>query len=111
HAPEIDPFSAGSITVKKGAGSIRHGPDAVGGVVLVEPPPLPREPGVRGQAHLVGVSNGRQGSSALRIDGAHRRLPGFAWRVEGNATRSAGLVAPDYALDNTGSLVWNAGGS
>ncbi|MCX4245325.1 TonB-dependent receptor [Paraliomyxa miuraensis] len=111
HAPEIDPFSAGSITVIKGAGSIRHGPDAVGGVVLVDPPPLPREPGVRGQAHLVGVSNGRQGVSALRIDGTHRRLPGFAWRVEGNATRAAGLSAPDYPLDNTGSLVWNAGGS
>jgi iron complex outermembrane recepter protein len=110
HTPEIDPFSAGSITVIKGAGSIRYGPDAVGGVVLVDPPPLPREPGVRGQAHLVGVSNGRQGVSALRLDGAHRRLPGFAWRVEGNASRSAALMAPDYPLDNTGALVWNAGG-
>ncbi len=109
HTPEIDPFSAGSITVIKGAGSIRYGPDAVGGVVLVDPPPLPREPGVRGQAHLLGVSNGRQGISALRLDGAHRRAPGFAWRVEGNAARAAALVAPDYPLDNTGSLVWNTG--
>lgn len=111
HTPEIDPFSAGSITVIKGAGSIRYGPDAVGGVVLVDPPPLPREPGVRGQAHLVGVSNGRQGVAALRLDGAHRRLPGFAWRVEGNASRSAALMAPDYPLDNTGALVWNGGGT
>jgi iron complex outermembrane recepter protein len=111
HSPEIDPFSAGSITVIKGAGSIRYGPDAVGGVVLVDPPPLPREPGVRGQAHLVGVSNGRQGIAALRVDGAHRRLRGFAWRVEGNTSRAAALVAPDYPLDNTGSLGWNAGGT
>ncbi|MCA9709615.1 MAG: TonB-dependent receptor plug domain-containing protein, partial [Myxococcales bacterium] len=104
HAPEIDPFSAGSITVIKGAGSIRYGPDAVGGVVLVDPPPLPRTPGVTGQTHLVGVSNGRQGVMAARVDGAHRRLPGFAWRAEGNASRGAALVAPDYPLDNTGSL-------
>lgn len=111
HAPEIDPFSAGSITVIKGAGSIRYGPDAVGGVVLVDPLPLPRTPGVTGQAHLVGVTNGRQGIAAARVDGAHRRLPGFAWRVEGNTSRSAALIAPDYPLDNTGSLVWNAGGT
>lgn len=111
HAPEIDPFSAGSITVVKGAGSIRYGPDAVGGVVLVDPPPLPRTPGVTGQAHLVGVSNGRQGIMAARVDGAHRRLPGFAWRVDGNTSRSAALATPDYPLDNTGSLSWNAGGT
>lgn len=109
HAPEIDPLSAGSITVIKGAGSIRYGPDAVGGVVLVEPPPLPRTPGVAGQINLIGVSNGRQGTAAARVDGAHRRLPGFAWRVEGNVSRGAARVTPDYALDNTGSLLWNAG--
>ncbi|MCB9718978.1 MAG: TonB-dependent receptor [Myxococcales bacterium] len=109
HAPEIDPLSAGSITVIKGAGSIRYGPDAVGGVVLVEPPPLPRTPGVFGQTNLIGVSNGRQGIATARLDGAHRRLPGFAWRAEGNVSRGAARVAPDYALDNTGSLVWNAG--
>ncbi|MEM9455358.1 MAG: TonB-dependent receptor [Myxococcota bacterium] len=111
HAPEIDPFSAGSITVLKGAGSIRYGPDAVGGVVLVEPPPLPREPGVVGQAHLVGGSNGRRGVAAARVDGAHRRLPGFAWRAEGNVSRQGGLMSPDYPLDNTGALIWNAGGT
>ncbi len=109
HAPEIDPFSAGSITVIKGAGSIRYGPDAVGGVVLVEPPPMPRTPGIGGQAHLVGASNGLQGSAAARLEGAHRRLPGFSWRVEGNTSRGAALVTPDYPLDNTGALTWNAG--
>ena len=45
HAPEIDPFAAGSITVIKGAGGIRWGPDAIGGVVLVDPLPLRRTPG------------------------------------------------------------------
>ena len=111
HAPEIDPLSAGSITVIKGAGSIRYGPDAVGGVVLVAPPPLPRAPGISGQANLVGSSNGRRGLIAGRVDGAHRKLPGFVWRAEGNVSRGAAQVTPDYPLDNTGSLLWNAGGA
>ncbi len=111
HAPEIDPFAADSITVIKGAGGIRYGPDAIGGVVLIDPPPLPVDPGVSGEAHLVGVSNGLRGSTALRLQGAHRVLPGFAWRVEGNVTRGGAAVTPDYPLDNTGSRTWNVGGT
>ncbi len=109
HAPEIDPFAADSITVVKGAGGIRWGPDAIGGVVLVDPPPLPDTPGVSGETHLVGVSNGLRGTTATRVQGAHARAPGFAWRIEGNASRSAALMTPDYPLDNTGSRIWNAG--
>jgi iron complex outermembrane receptor protein len=109
HAPEIDPFAADSITVIKGAGGIRYGPDAIGGVVLVDPAPLPEEPGVSGETHAIGVSNGLRGTTATRIQGAHARAPGFAWRVEGNASRGAALVTPDYPLDNTGSRIWNAG--
>ncbi len=36
-ATEIDPFSAGSISVIRGAAGARYGPDAIGGVILVEP--------------------------------------------------------------------------
>jgi iron complex outermembrane receptor protein len=109
HAPEIDPFAADSITVIKGAGGIRYGPDAIGGVVLVDPAPLPETPGVSGETHAIGVSNGLRGTTATRIQGAHARAPGFAWRVDANASRGAALVTPDYPLDNTGSRIWNAG--
>jgi iron complex outermembrane receptor protein len=109
HAPEIDPFAADAITVIKGAGGIRYGPDAIGGVVLIDPPPLPDEPGVSGETHLIGVSNGLRGTTATRMQGAHARAPGFAWRIEGNATRGGSLMTPDYPLDNTGSRIWNAG--
>lgn len=109
HAPEIDPFAADSITVIKGAGGIRYGPDAIGGVVLIDPPPLPTEPGISGETHLVGVSNGRRGTTATRVQGAHRKAPGLGWRLDYNGTRSAALVTPQYPLDNTGSRQWNAG--
>ncbi|MEM6989542.1 MAG: TonB-dependent receptor, partial [Myxococcota bacterium] len=115
HAPEIDPFAADSISVLKGAGGIRYGPDAIGGVVLIDPPPLPTSPdtgsSVTGETHLIGVSNGLRGTTATRLQGAHAKLPGFAWRLEGNASRGAALIAPDYPLDNTGSQIWNGGAS
>ena len=111
HAPEIDPFGADTITVIKGAGGIRYGPDAIGGVVLIDPPPLPKDPGVSGEVHLVGATNERRGTVATRVQGAHRALPGFGWRVEGNVSRGASAMTPDYPLDNTGSRIWNAGGS
>ena len=49
HGTEIDPFSAGSISVIRGAAGARYGPDAIGGVILVEPPPMRTEPGIVGK--------------------------------------------------------------
>ncbi len=111
HAPEVDPYGADSITVVKGAGGIRYGPDAIGGVVLIDPPPLPTDPAVSGEVHLTGTTNERRGTVAARVQGTHRWIRGFAWRAEGNVSRGASAVTPDYVLDNTGSRVWNAGGS
>ncbi len=110
HAPEVDPWAADSITVIKGAATPRWGADAVGGVVLIDPPALPRTPGVRGSVEMVGDSNPLGGGGALRIDGAHEKTKGFAWRVDANAKRSRAAVTPEYPLDNTGAFVWNAGG-
>lgn len=109
HAPEIDPYAAGEIQVIKGAAGVRYGPDAVGGVLLVEPPPLRDEPGVGGSIGAVGVSNGRRGVLAARLDGQPGELPALSWRVEGNYSRGASLSAPDYVLGNTASEQWNAG--
>lgn len=111
HAPEIDPFAAGTISVVKGAAGARWGPDAIGGVILVDPPPMRTEPGVGGKALLSFASNGVRPYGALRIDGAPARAPGLAVRAEGTFTRGAALDAPDYILGNTGSELWNAGAS
>ena len=115
HAPEVDPFAADSITVVKGAGGIRYGPDAIGGVVLIDPPPLPQTPKtgsrIGGEVHAIGVSNGLRGTTATRLEGAHAKLPGFGWRIEANGTRSAALSTPEYPLDNTGSRICERGGN
>jgi iron complex outermembrane receptor protein len=109
HTPEVDPFTADKLTVVRGASGVRYGPDAIGGAVLVAPPELLREPGYAGEAHLIGITNGRGGSVASRLQYAPAQLPGFATNVDGSYRRLAAAETPDYALDNTGAEEWSIG--
>jgi len=102
HAPEIDPFMANRISIVKGAASVRYGSDALGGVVLVEPDDLPSQVGMRGNLHLVGLSNSRQGIVSGMVEGNHKFLPQFSWRVQGTLKRGGNFEAPNYFLANTG---------
>ncbi|PRQ08176.1 TonB-dependent receptor [Enhygromyxa salina] len=109
HAPEVDPQAADRVTVIKGAGTTRFGPEAAGGVVLLEPRPLPRTPSLRGEVGGFGYSNPLGGGGSFRLDYAPKRGKGLATRVEGNLARHRSALTPDYPLDNTGSLTWNVG--
>jgi iron complex outermembrane recepter protein len=109
HAPEIDPFIAEKIRVVRGAGGVRYGSDAIGGVVLVDPPAPRRSPGYNGELHLIGTSNGRGGTVAGRIQTVLDRLPALSLQLEGSAKRLAAPETPTYALDNAGLFEWNAG--
>ncbi len=111
HATEIDPFSAGQISVVRGAAGVRYGPDAIGGVVLVEPPPLRTEPGVGGKALAAYTTNGRRPYGAVRLDAVPEGLEQLAVRIEGNLGRGASLSTPTYVLGNTASEQWNLGAS
>jgi iron complex outermembrane receptor protein len=109
HAPEIDPFIAGELAVVRGASGVRHGPDAIGGAVLVRPPALPTRPGTAAELHAIGTANGRGGSLAARVQGAPARWRGLAGQLEGSLRRTAAPSTPDYPLDNTGVAEWNLG--
>ena len=102
HAPEVDPFVAKKLSVVKGAAAVRYGADAVGGVVLVEPDPLPDTSGVSGELNLVGFSNGRQGVVSGLAQGGLRGVPGLGWRAQGTAKRGGDVGAATYRLVNTG---------
>src|SRR5690606_20017227 len=67
------------------------------------------EVGVGGRAQLVGVSNGRRGVAAGRIDVVPGGAPGLTLRLEGSGSRGASISTPDYVLGNTGSATWNLG--
>lgn len=102
HAPEIDPFAAGSIRVVKGAAGVRYGPDALGGVVLVEPRAYAEKPALSGDLNLVGLTNGWGGAASGAV---LTTLPGdwdrLSLRLEGTYRRQGDLTTPDYVLDNT----------
>ncbi|MEM7678635.1 MAG: TonB-dependent receptor, partial [Myxococcota bacterium] len=105
HAPEVDPFSANRLTVVRGAEGVRYGADAIGGAVLIEPAPFidPTEPGLVGEANLVGILNGRQGIANIGFAGTVPGLPRWSVRAQGSVKKAGSLDAPDYPLDNTGA--------
>jgi iron complex outermembrane receptor protein len=106
HAPEIDPFIATKLTVVKGAASIRYGSDAIGGVVLVDPADLPISKSLSGEINLVGMDNSRMYCGSGIIQGAIGDSS-LSYRIQGTYRRSGNLTAPDYGLDNTGTLEQN----
>lgn len=102
HAPEIDPFVATNIVVIKDASSIKYGTDALGGVILVNPPGLPDKPGVSGTVNSVLQSNGRSATVSALLEGGIPRHAGWGWRVQGTAKGAGDFHTPDYSLTNTG---------
>jgi iron complex outermembrane recepter protein len=102
HAPEIDPFIASDIVVIKDASSIKYGTDALGGVIVVNPAPLPEEPGLGGTLNTIFQSNGRSGTISGMLEGGAKKVKGLGWRIQGTGKKTGDFHAPDYMLTNTG---------
>ncbi len=102
HAPEIDPFSPARIEVLKGAAGVQYGVGAIGGVIRIEPPELPENPGIGGRINTNMFSNNRQGAGSALVQGAFRRLRGLKWRVQGSLRRAGDARAPSHVIRNTG---------
>ncbi|GAB3356065.1 TonB-dependent receptor [Arachidicoccus ginsenosidivorans] len=112
HAPEIDPSLAQQITVVKGADGVRYGAEALGGAILLDPPPLPfYDSALHGEIALNGVSNGRGGSGSAMLSSSFRRLPALAWRLQGSYNKLGNFRAKDYFLENTGMEQKNFSGA
>ncbi len=102
HAPNIDPFTAERITVIKGAAGVRYGTDAIGGVILVEPKPLPTTAGWNGELNLAGFSNNRMGVGSLMLERAFKKIPALSFRVQGSYKKGGNYRVPAYWVANTG---------
>lgn len=102
HAPEIDPFIASSIVVIKDASAIKYGTNALGGVVVVNPPPVPLTNELAGTFSSILNSNGRSATLSGMIEGGIKQHTGWGWRVQGTARRSGDFETPEYTLTNTG---------
>jgi len=102
HAPNIDPFSAGKITLVKGAAGVQYGTDALAGVILIEPQEISSEPGWNGALHLAAASNNRMGVAALRMDHNFEHIKGLSMRFQGSLKQAGNYRIPNHWVDNTG---------
>jgi iron complex outermembrane recepter protein len=102
HAPEIDPFIASNVVVIKDASAIKYGTDALGGAIVVNPPPLPEKNDLGGTLNTVVQSNGRSGTISGMLEGGFGKVHGWGWRVQGTLKRTGDFHTPDYSLTNTG---------
>lgn len=107
HAPEIDPFIAKDFRLIKGAEGVRYGADAIGGVLIVSPPPLPIDAHLSGELHTGYQSNGHGGTMSGMLQAGVDAIPGLAWRLQGTVKRAGNVRTADYHLGNTGVAEYN----
>jgi iron complex outermembrane recepter protein len=107
HAPNLDVNAAGKVSVIKGAAGLQYSGDAVGGLVIVEPPSILKDT-LMGKTILTADSNGRGGSLASSLSkGAEK---GWAWNAQGTFKYYGDRETPDYVLSNTGNREANFSG-
>src|SRR5690606_13207571 len=97
--------------VVKGAETVRFGPEAMGGVIVVNPKTLPVSGGLSGTANFVGASNGRSGSAALELNGGSDRIKGLGYRIQSSAKYGGNVSSPGYYQANTGVRELNFSGA
>lgn len=106
HAPAIGMTDVNSISVLKGASSVRYGANAIGGVILIEAAPLPLKPGVEGRVGTGFQTNGRTANGEVFLMQRFKKLPKLAYRFNGSYQKGGNTHTPDYYLDNTGIENW-----
>jgi len=111
HAPEIDPFIASEIEVVKGAETVRYGADAIGGVVIINAPPLTETGSIGGELNLGLMSNGRMGVFSGMLEGGFNKNQRWSWRLQSSVKKGGDFHAPDYNLSNTGVEELNFSGA
>lgn len=101
HAPNLDINTAGKVSVIKGASGLQYGGDAIGGVVIIEPFPIPVKDTLYGRTILNGASNGRGGSISSSLFKGYQS--GWNWNLQGTFKYIGDVEAPGYVLSNTGN--------
>lgn len=102
HAPEIDPFAPARIQVVAGPSAVMYGPNAIGGVISVEPRPLPVGGVVHGEVNINTFANNLQGALGAWVEMGNVLGSGFAVRMQGSTRRAGDAATPEYRLQNSG---------
>lgn len=105
HGPEIDASLIDNLQVIKGAATVRYGPDALGGVILIDPPAMELHENFNGVINIGAQTNGRVGEATLQL---HKGFDRSAFMLQVSGIQQGDLKAPDYYLTNTGKKEWSA---
>lgn len=100
HAPEIDPSFATEISVIKGANTVRYGPEALGGVIMLSPKPLLQIQGLGGNFSTFGATNNGLFGASSMVEGKVKN--DFYWRLHGSGKKAGNTRTPNYYVKNTG---------
>lgn len=111
HAPEIDPFIASEIKVVKGSEAVRYGSDAIGGVIIIDTPPMHQVQKFGGELNAGYSSNNRMGVFSGLLEGGIKKFPNLSWRVQSSVKKGGDYSAPTYVLSNTGLQELNFSGA
>lgn len=111
HAPEVDPYIASNIEVVKGAETVRYGSDAIGGVIIITPPPLHEVKKLGGELNLGLMSNNRMGAFSAMLEGNLGKVSQWTWRAQSSVKRGGDYHTPAYNLSNTGLAELNFSGA
>ena len=103
HAPEVDKNSYSNIEVVKGADAVRYGSEALGGIVLMQPSPLPYEvSGLHGMVAGLYGTNGRRFGASGYVENSFKWHGDWAWRLHLNTENGGDRSTAHYLLNNTG---------
>jgi iron complex outermembrane receptor protein len=111
HAPEVDPYIASSIEVVKGAETVRYGSDAIGGVIIVNPPALHEVENLGGEINVGLISNNRMGVMSAMLEGHISKKDKWSWRIQTSAKKGGDYHTANYNLSNTGTEELNFSGA
>ncbi|MGC1241900.1 MAG: TonB-dependent receptor [Chryseosolibacter sp.] len=111
HAPEVDPFIASQIEVLKGAETVRYGSAAMGGVIIINPPPLHQTEKIGGELNLGLMSNNRMGVFSGLLEGTLKEGSNWSWRLQSSVKKGGDYHAPEYTLSNTALNEFNFSGA
>jgi len=101
HAPEIDPLSAGSIELIKGASTLRYGGDAMGGVIRVLPINFGDTNYTQVSLIAKGETNPNGGQLGIKLEKYNKKM-GIGQRLVINGKRNGDGNSANYILSNTG---------
>ncbi len=101
HAPSADPNAFEHLDVIKGAGVLKYGGDAIGGVIALEPKIFPAKDTLMGKLLLSGFTNGE--GLNFSTDLAKTWENRWFVKAQGSYSKRGDFSTPDFSLQNTAS--------